>query len=147
MSLDEKNNKDTENSRVSYSEYQDLTPIDHIENGEEYIDKITLEIMIDCKYFEFTTSNYSAVKDVSPNLSLQFVLNNQDEYMELKTSISMTTGLFEGLICSRNLKPEYRAQLFSEYGKNHMTEKVALHMNELQLPITKDIFNVAWSHV
>lgn len=37
MSLDEKNNKDTENSRVSYSEYQDLTPIDHIENGEEYI--------------------------------------------------------------------------------------------------------------
>lgn len=86
---------------MSYSEYQDLTPIDHIENGEEYIDKITLEIMIDCKYFEFTTSNYSAVKDVSPNLSLQFVLNNQDEYMELKTSISMTTGLFEGLICSR----------------------------------------------
>ena len=37
MSLDEKNNKDTENSRVSYSEYQDLTPIDHIENGGEYI--------------------------------------------------------------------------------------------------------------
>ena len=111
------------------------------------IDKITLEIMIDCKYFEFTASNYSAVKDVSPNLSLQFVLNNQDEYMQLKTSISMTTGLYEGLICSRNLKPEYRAQLFSEYGKNHMTEKVALHMNELQLPITKDIFNVAWSRV
>lgn len=111
------------------------------------IDKITLEIMIDCKYFEFTASNYSAVKDVSPNLSLQFVLNNQDEYMELKTSISMTTGLFEGLICSRNLKPEYRAQLFSEYGKNHMTEKVALHMNELQLPVTKEIFNVAWSQV
>lgn len=111
------------------------------------IDKITLEIMIDCKYFEFTASNYSAVKDVSPNLSLQFVLNNQDEYMKLKTSISMTTGLFEGLICSRNLKPEYRAQLFSEYGKNHMTEKVALHMNELQLPVTKEIFNVAWSQV
>lgn len=147
MSLDEKNNKDTENNRVSYSEYQDLTPIDHIENGEEYIDKITLEIMIDCKYFEFATSNYSAVKDVSPNLSLQFVLNNQDEYMELKTSISMTTGLFEGLICSRSLKSEHRARLFSEYGKNYMTEKVALHMNELQLPITKDIFNVAWSHV
>ena len=147
MPLDEKNNKDTENSRVSYSEYQDLTPIDHIENGEEYIDKITLEIMIDCKYFGFATSNYSAVKDVSPNLSLQFVLNNQDEYMELKTSISMTTGLFEGLICSRSLKSEYRVRLFSEYGKNYMTEKVALHMNELQLPITKDIFNVAWSHV
>lgn len=111
------------------------------------IDKITLEIMIDCRYFEFTVSNYSAVKDVSPDLGLQFVLNNQDEYMNLKASISMTTGLFEGLICSRNLKPEYRAQLFSEYGKNYMTEKVALHMNGLQLPITKDIFNVAWSHV
>lgn len=111
------------------------------------IDKITLEIMIDCKYFEFTVSNYSAVKDVSPDLGLQFVLNNQDEYMDLKTSISMTTGLFERLICSRNLKPEYRVQLFLEYGKNYMTEKVALHMNELQLPVTKEIFNVAWSRV
>lgn len=111
------------------------------------IDKITLEIMIGCKYFEFTVSNYSAVKDVSPDLGLQFVLNNQDEYMDLKTSISMTTGLFEGLICSRIFRPEYRVQLFLKYGKNYMTEKVALHMNELQLPVTKEIFNVAWSQV
>lgn len=111
------------------------------------IDKITLDIMIGCKYFEFTVSNYSAVKDVSPDLGLQFVLNNQDEYMDLKTSISMTTGLFEGLICSRNFRPEYRVQLFLKYGKHYMTEKVALHMNELQLPVTKEIFNVAWSQV
>lgn len=111
------------------------------------IDEITLGIMIDCRYFEFTASNYSAVKDVSPALGLQFVLNNQDEYMNLKASISMTADLFEGLICSRNLKPEYRTQLFSEYGKSYMTEKVALHMNEFQLPVTKEIFNVAWSRV
>lgn len=111
------------------------------------IDETTLGIMIDCRYFEFTASNYSAVKDVSPALGLQFVLNNQDEYMNLKASISMTADLFEGLICSRNLKPEYRTQLFSEYGKSYMTEKVALHMNELQLPVTKEIFNVAWSRV
>lgn len=37
MSLNGKNNKDTENSGMPYSEYQDLTPIDHIENGGEYI--------------------------------------------------------------------------------------------------------------
>ena len=37
MSLNGKNNKDTENSGKPYSEYQDLTPIDHIENGGEYI--------------------------------------------------------------------------------------------------------------
>lgn len=38
MSLDEKNNKNTENNRVSYSEYQDLTPIDHREIGGEYLE-------------------------------------------------------------------------------------------------------------
>lgn len=111
------------------------------------IDEITLDIMIGCNYFEFTASYYAAVNKCSSDLGLKFILKNQDEYMNLKASISMTSGLFEGLICSRNIKPEYRARLFSEYGKNHMTEKVALHMNELQLPITKDIFNVAWSRV
>lgn len=111
------------------------------------IDEITLDIMIGCNYFEFTASYYAAVNKCSSDLGLKFILKNQDEYMNLKASISMTSGLFEGLICSRNIKPEYRTRLFSEYGKNHMTEKVALHMNELQLPITKDIFIVAWSRV
>lgn len=111
------------------------------------IDEITLGIMIDCKYFEFTASSYAAVNKRSADLGLKFILKNQDEYMNLKTNISMTTGLFEGVICSRNLKAEYRARLFSEYGKNYMTEKVALNMNELQLQVTKEIFNVAWSRV
>lgn len=109
------------------------------------IDELTLGIMIDCNYFEFTASYYAAVNKRSSDFGLKFILKNQGEYMKLETSIPMTNDLFEGLICSHDLKSEYRTRLFSEYGKNYMTEKVALHMNELQLPITKAIFSAAWS--
>lgn len=111
------------------------------------IDESTLDIMIGCNYFAFTANYYAAVNKISLVLGLKFILNNQDEYMQLDTGIPMTTDLFERLICNNSLKPEYKRQLFSKYGKNHMTETIALQMNALQLPITRDIFNVAWSRV
>lgn len=37
MWLNKRKNQDTDKNEMSYFEYQDLTPVNHIENGEEYI--------------------------------------------------------------------------------------------------------------
>lgn len=109
------------------------------------IDESTLRIMIDCKYFEFTVNHYTAIADISPAIGIDFILENQDEYMDLRNSISMSTDLFERLMFSNDFQKEHKAQLFSEYAEDCMTEKIALQMNALHLPITKDIFNAAWN--
>ncbi len=109
------------------------------------IDESTLRIMINCKYFEFSVNHYTAIADISPAIGTDFILENQDEYMDLRKSISMSTDLFERLMFSNGLKQENKAQLFSEYAEDCMTEEIALQMNELHLPITKDIFYAAWN--
>ena len=111
------------------------------------IDESTLRIMIDCRYFEFTVNHYSAIASVSPDIGIEFILKNQDEYMDLRNSISMPVDLFERLMFSDGFRQEYKSQLFSEYAENCMTEKIALQMNTLHLPITKDILYVAWNCV
>ena len=111
------------------------------------IGESTLRIMIDCRYFEFTANHYSAIAGVSPDIGVEFILKNQDAYMDLKNSISMSIDLFERLMFSNSLQEEDKSQLFSEYAENCMTEKIALQMNSLHLPITKDIFNAAWNCV
>lgn len=111
------------------------------------IDESTLRIMIDCRYFEFTVNHYSAIASVSPDIGIEFILKNQDEYMDLRNSISMPIDLFERLMFSDGFREEHKSQLFSEYAENCMTEKIALQMNTLHLPITKDILYAAWNCV
>ena len=111
------------------------------------IDESTLRIMIDCRYFEFTVNHYSAIASVSPDIGIEFILKNQDEYMDLRNSISMPIDLFERLMFSDGFRQEHKSQLFSEYAENCMTEKIALQMNTLHFPITKDILYAAWNCV
>lgn len=111
------------------------------------IEPATLHIMIDCRYFEFTANRYSTLASISPILGGAFIQRNQDEFMAEKDSIAMSDSLFENLICSERFQKQYKDELFTEYAVQYMTEKVALYMGALSLPITEEIFNAAWNCV
>lgn len=110
------------------------------------IDESTLQVMIDCQYFAFTVAAYSDVDSVSSDISLLFILKNQDAYMSLHEDISMTSNLLENLLDS-GLQQEYKCQLFSTYAEEHMTKKIALQMHTLYMPVTKGVFAQAWTCV
>lgn len=102
--------------------------------------------MIDCQYFAFTDKTYSEVASKSPDLGRNFILHNQDAYMEQCEKIPMTTNLLEDLLLS-SLRQEYKSELFSVYAEKYMTTKIALQMKRLCMPVTQDIFDAAWDCV
>lgn len=108
------------------------------------LDEFTLRIMIACNYFEFTVERYSVISSISPDIATDFILKNQDKYMELKENIPMSGNLLEWLLFSKCFSVKNKNQLFTEYAENYMTEKIAEKMKELNMPVTKDIFNIAW---
>lgn len=110
------------------------------------IDESTLQIMIDCQYFAFTVATYSDVDSVSSDMSLIFILKNQDAYMSLHENISMTSDLLEKLLAS-SLQQKYKSQLFSAYAEEYMTKNIALQMYTLHMPVTKGVFAEAWNCV
>lgn len=110
------------------------------------IDESTLQIMINCQYFAFTVAAYSDVDSVSADMSLIFILKNQDAYMSLHEGIPMTSDLLEKLLAS-SLQQEYKSKLFSAYAEDYMTKKIALQMYTLHMPVTKGVFAEAWNCV
>lgn len=108
------------------------------------LDEFTLRIMIACNYFEFTVERYLVISSKSPDIATNFILKNQDKYMELKENIRMSDNLLERLLFSKCFSVKNKNQLFTEYAENYMTEKIAEQMKELNMPVTKDIFNIAW---
>ena len=110
------------------------------------IDEPTLRIMIDCQYFAFTVDTYSDIDSVSSDMSLMFILKNQDVYMSLHEDIPMTSNLLEKLLASR-LRQEYKSKLFSAYAEEYMTKKIAMQMYTLHMPVTKGVFAEAWTCV
>ena len=105
----------------------------------------TLRIMVDCNYFEFTANRYTAVNDVSSEIGIEFILKNQEDYMSLSDSICMTSSLLEQLVFNDDFAVNNRYQVFGDYAENYMTEKIAMQMKVHDLPVSKDIFAVAWN--
>ena len=137
-------------SDFSFEVEKKLIPILRMKNFNldiSSIEEATLYIMIDCNYFGFTENHYSSVATVSMDAGIEYILKNQDEYMQLRNSISMTSDLLERLLFSDGFHEEYKITLFSEYAEEYMTEKIAMKMNELHLPVTRNIFDAAWKCV
>ena len=101
--------------------------------------------MVDCHYFEFTADRYTAVKDVSSEIGIKFILKNQEDYMSLSDSIPMTSSLLEQLTFNDDFAANNRHQLFCDYAESYMTEKIATQMKAHNLPVSKDIFEAAWN--
>ena len=111
------------------------------------IKESTLKIMIDCNYFEFTAGKYSIIAEDSLELGVDYILNNQTAYMEQRAEIPMSCDLMDKLLLDKRFHQENKEILFSEHAECFMTEKLALNMHALNLPVTTNIFNAAWNCV
>ncbi len=127
---------------------QKLLPVLRLEKFDldiASIEESKLRIMIDCNYFGFTADRYSNVNTVSSEAGSRFIIKNQEEYMNLKDNIPMTSSLLEQLVFNDDFDAENRSQVFCDYAESHMTEKIAMQMRLRDLPVTKDIFVAAWN--
>ena len=110
------------------------------------VNEETLMLLIDVHYFKFDVEMYRQVYSVSENLAIEFVLKNESDYMNVESDITMTQALFEKLMAS-DFGSENKKRLFSKYAVENITETIALSMAALGLPVTEEIFSVAWQRV
>lgn len=134
-------------SEIDERVYEKLLPQLRQNNFDTELEAISenrVLAMIKCKYFAFDAERYEELKMAYPDLCLQFILNNQNEYMAIMNDIEMSTELFEGLLFSQQLELEKAQILFNTYGAEHMTSKIAEHMKGFNFTVDINIFNAAW---
>ncbi len=137
-------------SPVDESVFEVLLPKLKLDNFDIPINEISrqrISVMIKQKYFAFDSNRYTEIKDVYPNLCSEFILHNQDKYMQIIESIPMDQSLLEKLLLSRELIRENIQILLKTFGESFMTSEIAKNLHILNVTIDKSLFNAAWTYL
>ena len=124
-----------------------LLPYMQINNFDIALASVTesrVAIMIGCKYFEFTVARYNEINMSFPDLCVEFILQNQVDYIAEIGNIQMDSNLLEDLLFSGRLETEKDKVLLDTYGTEYMTNRIAENLQTMGLTINLKIFNAAW---
>ena len=126
-----------------------LLPVLRLKNFDLSITSMNEEMlrtMIECRYFPFRAFDYKiiAMNHDESDLALRYIIKNQEEYMNVRDEIQMSSYLLKELIFNDEFNPEYKTVLFKDYARDYMTAQVALKMNTMKMPVTNEIFAAAW---
>ena len=109
----------------------------------EELNKKSLEIMIECHYFEFNVQYYDDIVGMYPDIAVKFIINNQQKFVSLLDEFQMTTNLLEQLLFNSEIDSEIKKMLFNQYAEDYMTEYIAENMNNQGFNVTERIFEEA----
>jgi hypothetical protein len=137
-------------AEVTDGVFETLLPHIRMNNFDIALASVTesrVAIMIGCKYFEFTVAYYDEIKKTFPDLCVEFILQNQVDYMTVIDKIHMGVSLLENLLFSNRLETEKAQILLDTYGTEYMTNRIAGNLQTMGLTINLEIFNAAWKYL
>lgn len=137
-------------SEIDDNTFKQLLPKLKLNNFDIELQSISEErvsAMVNCQYFEFNESNYNELQEVYPTLCADFIVNNQNDYMQIVDDIPMDSSLFECLVLNPRVESENKQRLFDIYGNNYMNANIAKHLSELKVEMNIKIFNTAWEYL
>ncbi|SHJ15840.1 TniB family NTP-binding protein [Desulfosporosinus lacus] len=127
--------------------FEILLPCVRMDNFEIALNSVAVSrvsIMIGCKYFEFTVARYEEIKQSFPDLCVEFILQNQADYIAASDNIQMDSKLLENLLFSDRIEAETTQTLLDTYSTKYMTNRIAANLQAMGLTINLEIFNAAW---
>ena len=108
------------------------------------ISQTRVSVMIQCNYFKFSLETYNELWVIYPKLCVDFIVCNQEQFMDLKDDIDMDASLLEKLLFHNKMKLENKQILLDCFGILHMNAAIAKGLNSLNLNINLEIFDTAW---
>lgn len=111
------------------------------------LEKDKVRVIISQKYIEFNTDRYNEISATYPDLCVEFILYNQNEYMDLYDELQMDQILFETLLFDQRFNRANAQKLINECCSDYMTNKIAYNLDLLKVEINIDIFNTVWNYL
>lgn len=108
------------------------------------LDEDKVSIMISQRYFGFTVERYNELLEAFPELSFEFIILNQSEYMSVKDQIYINSNFLELLVFDERFNRTYAQCLVDEYGTRYMTIKMAKSLKSMGIKLNINLFNTAW---
>ena len=94
-------------SEIADGAFEVLLPFIKMDNFDIALDTVAeskVSIMINCKYFEYTVDHYEEIDSSFPDLCVEFILQNQADYIDVIDNIEMNSNLLENLLFSNKIE-------------------------------------------
>lgn len=82
--------------------------------------------------------------EYAPELCAQYILLNQQDFVELFDQISLTVTVFEALVLDDDLSDSIKEKILERDGVDLMTEKVANYLCLVDLKMNRSVFAAVW---
>ena len=109
------------------------------------LDESKVAILIESYYFKFDKVIYEEISSIYPKLAVEFIINNQRNYMTLYDILGMNPALLEDLILDERFSRANAQILLDLYGEDYMSIAIARKIGGIGLEISIPVFNAAWS--
>ena len=101
--------------------------------------------MIENCYFKFDKGIYDEISSTYPKLAVEFIINNQRNYMVIHDVLDMNSTLLEDLILDERFSRANAKILLDLYGEDYMSIAIARKIGGIGLEISISVFDAAWS--
>lgn len=137
-------------TEIADGAFEVLLPCIRMDNFDIALDAIAeskVSIMINCKYFEFTVNSYEEINSSFPDLCVEFILQNQVDYIDIIDTIQIDSTLLENLLFSNKIEAKTTQTLLDTFSTRYMTNKIARNLKAIGVTINLKIFNAAWEYL
>lgn len=113
----------------------------------EDISRDKLDAMIQNRNFDFTVADYDELVAYAPELCPQYILLNQDSFVEVMDDIELTEAIFEALIMSEDMNATIKASVVKQDGAGLMTEAAAEYLSRQDIDFDQSVFYAIWEKI
>lgn len=129
------------------SVYRKLIEVFRLEDFNHSLGDFTreqVEALIESKYFKISPDQYSDLKQYYPQLGFKFIVLNKDDFIRQIDDYQLEEADAEELLDSNVLTENEKKAIIEVMGTSHITEKIAIVIFEMTIPLKKEIVNTAW---
>lgn len=106
-----------------------------------------MKILIEKKAVPFSTENYEAISEAHPDLRLEFLIINQNDYISNMDDITINEDLLYDLVISPQIPHNTKQTLISKYACDFMSKSLAQIVVGNAYVINKEIFFKVWEEL
>lgn len=134
-------------SLQSFVKFIQKFQIEEFTNELSEFDKDKMETMIAERYFPFSAERCAELREVYPNLCIEFICKNKDEFMESIDDCGLVLDEIVELLKNNSFSDDEKIKILNQVEITEIDERIALRIRQFKFRINKEYVEAAWNQL
>ncbi len=134
-------------SLQSFVKFIQKFQIEEFTNELSEFDKDKMEAMIAERYFPFSAERCAELRKVYPNLCIEFICKNKDEFMESIEDCGLVQDEIVELLKNNSYSDDEKIKILNQVESTEINERIALRIRQFKFKISKEYVEAAWNQL